>query len=461
MIIRNIAYILIFFWSVKILIIKSEDTLEANNEDNAPVSSLNSLLFNTEYCTEELSKLLDFNSIISSSCGVDSLKKIGGWLNKHKNSLPLWPKVSIAPPRNLITFYVCDWGICEREVENQIDQKIKFLYLPVKQVGTTVQKEIKNQANIKEAIDIQLKNGNLSIAELINAFGIWWCQKALPQLITDKETAFQSLFKEFSLPSVDTEAENNENLESLNTTYSSNEQNSVSETKTEEAEISVILPKTTFESRRNLAAYPTKLVFLKNALSPPMECYIFNEEKSINTTIEELREILDSERHRLESNLAFVIQMGALIWRTNKTFSPLGKNTASIQNLIGTTRVYTEEVRRSLFKLYSILQSSSNEEDIEDLKVLIVEICRIQSITDAISLVVIKLLRKSKFSKKTSEDAEHLLMNWMFEDMHLSKSLISTTKPVVTKKSSPSYIDRARRMRNNAKKVLEYINRLF
>ncbi|KAJ1606499.1 signal peptide-containing protein [Cryptosporidium canis] len=435
-------------------------------------SIIDSLLPNTEYCTEELSKLLDFSSIVSSSCGVDALKKVGGWLNKHKNSLPYWPSVSLPAPKNLITFYGCDWTICEREVENQIDQKLKRLHLPVKQIGNADPSDTRNYSNAKKAMDIQIRNGNMSRGELINSIGIWWCQKALPQLITDKETAYHSIFKEFNIQ-IDQQSGETES-EAVTTGASasgpgsgsdSDQDDVMAEESRESAErapdVSVMVTKDDGSTHREIYKYPSRLVFLKTALEEPMECYGIEPEKDNEATKDELREILDGERNRLESNLAFVLQIGTTIWRSNKTFSPLGKSTNSVQRLIGTMRAYTEEIRRDLFKLFPPVETGSVTAPIpphEDVVILVSEICRIQSITDAISQVVIKLLRRNKFSKKVSEDAEHLLMNWMFADMNVKKSLIPVTKPVVTKKSSPSFIERAKRMKMNASRITKFMN---
>ncbi|KAH8584869.1 uncharacterized protein ELE39_000820 [Cryptosporidium sp. chipmunk genotype I] len=427
---------------------------------------INSLLPNTEYCTEELSKLLDFNSIVSSSCGVDALKKVGGWLNKHRNSLPYWPSVSLPPPKNLITFYGCDWTICEREVENQIDQKLKKLHLPVKQIGNAVQSDTRNYDSAKRAIDIQIRSGNMSKGELINSIGIWWCQKALPQLITDKETAYHSIFKEFNIHfdqqstvSGSTSSDFS-NIEDHQTDLIAGEGQ---EPNNEASDVSIIVSKDNGKANRDFYKYPNRLVFLKTALEEPMECYLIEPEKDHEVTKDELREILDNERNRLESNLAFVLQIGTSIWRSNKAFSPLGKSTNSVQRIIGTMRIYTEEIRRDLFKLFPPIDSDSETVPLpphEDLVILISEICRIQSITDAISLVVIKLLRRNKISKKASEDAEHLLMNWMFADMNVKKSLIPVTRPVVTKKSSPLFIERAKRMKINASRITKFMNNI-
>ncbi|KAJ1612772.1 signal peptide-containing protein [Cryptosporidium canis] len=433
-------------------------------------SIIDSLLPNTEYCTEELSKLLDFSSIVSSSCGVDALKKVGGWLNKHKNSLPYWPSVSLPAPKNLITFYGCDWTICEREVENQIDQKLKRLHLPVKQIGNADPSDTRNYSNAKKAMDIQVRNGNMSRGELINSIGIWWCQKALPQLITDKETAYHSIFKEFNIQIDQQSGEPESEAETTRASGSgpgsdSDQDDVLAEEGRESAErapdVSVMVTKDDGSTHRDIYKYPSRLVFLKTALEEPMECYGIEPEKDNETTKDELREILDGERNRLESNLAFVLQIGTTIWRSNKTFSPLGKSTNSVQRLIGTMRAYTEEIRRDLFKLFPPVEAGSETAPIpshEDVVILVSEICRIQSITDAISQVVIKLLRRNKFSKKVSEDAEHLLMNWMFADMNVKKSLIPVTKPAVTKKSSPSFIERAKRMKMNASRITKFMN---
>lgn len=426
---------------------------------------INSLLPNTEYCTEELSKLLDFNSIVASSCGVDALKKVGGWLNKHRNSLPYWPSINLPAPKNLITFYGCDWTICEREVENQIDQKLKKLHLPVKQIGNAGQSDTRNYNSARRAIDIQVRNGNMSKGELINSIGIWWCQKALPQLITDKETAYHSIFKEFNIHfdqstvSGETSDSNSSNMESQSSGSTTGEGQELSN------EVSDMSSATSKDCGKtdDFYKYPNRLVFLKTALEEPMQCYTIEPEKDHEITKDELREILDNERNRLESNLAFVLQIGTSIWRSNKAFSPLGKSTTLVQRLIGTVRIYTEEIRRDLFKLFPLIDSSSESTSLpphEDLVILISEICRIQSITDALSLVVIKLLRRNKISKMASEDAEHLLMNWMFADMNVKKSLIPLTKPVVTKKSSPLFIERAKRMKINASRINKFMNNI-
>ncbi|TRY53305.1 Uncharacterized protein CTYZ_00003962 [Cryptosporidium tyzzeri] len=428
---------------------------------------INSLLPNTEYCTEELSKLLDFHSIISSSCGVDALKKVGGWLHKHRNSLPYWPSINISPPKNRITFYGCDWTICEREVENQIDQKLKKLHLPVKQIGNAVQSDARNYDNAKRAIDIQIRNGNMSKCELINSIGIWWCQKALPQLITDKETAYHSIFKEFNIHfdqqstvSGSTSMSDISNMEDQQTNVIVEEDQELNK---EASDVFKMVSSNNGKANKDFYKYPNRLVFLKTALEDPMECYIIQPEKDYEATKNELREILDNERNRLESNLAFVLQIGTSIWGSNKAFSPLGKITNSVQRIISTMRIYTEEIRRDLFKLFPPTDSNSETVPLpphEDLVILISEICRIQSITDAISLVIIKLLRRNKISMKASEDAEHLLMNWMFADMNINKSLIPVTRPVVTKKSSPLFIERAKRMKINASRITKFMNNI-
>ncbi|OII74806.1 uncharacterized protein cubi_00359 [Cryptosporidium ubiquitum] len=430
-------------------------------------TKINSLLPNTEYCIEELGKLLDFNSIVSSSCGVDALKKVGGWLSKHKNSLPYWPSVSLPAPKNLITFYGCDWTICEREVENQIDQKLKKLHLPVKQIGNASQSDTRSYDRAKRAIDIQIRNGNMSRGELINSISIWWCQKALPQLITDKETAYHSIFNEFNIhfdqqstESGESSDSNVSNIESSNTSLTAVEGQELSD---EKSDVSTLVSKDHVGANKDFYKYPNRLVFLKTALEEPMECYAIEPEKDHEATKDELREILDSERNRLESNLAFVLQIRTSIWRSNKAFSPLGKSTNSVQRLISTMRIYTEEIRRDLFKLFPIFDSNSETVQLpphEDLVILLSEICRIQSITDAISLVVIRLLRRNKISKIASEDAEHLLMNWMFADMNIKKSLIPVTKPMVTKKSSPLFIERAKRMKINASRITKFMNNI-
>lgn len=427
---------------------KGEDSPTKPKEKNTR-TIIDSLLQNTEHCTEELSKLLDFSSIVSSSCGVDALKKVGGWLSKHKNSLPYWPSVNLPPPKNLITFYGCDWTICEREVENQIDQKLKKLHLPAKHIGSPSQSDTRNYDAAWNAVKIQVKNGNMPRGELINSIGIWWCQKALPQLITDKETAYHSIFKEFNIQiDQDAGAEGGQLAEE-------GQEFSVDKT----SNMSVIVTKDSDRTGRDTHKYPSRLVFLKTALEEPMECYVIEPEKDHETIKEELREIVDSERNRLESNLAFVLQIGTTIWRSNKTFSPMWKSTTSLKRLICTMRAYIDEIRRDLFKLFPPTDSEAMPlPPHEDLVILISEICRIQSITDAISLVVIRLLRRNKFSKKVSEDAEHLLMNWMFADMNVKKSLVPVTKPTVTKKSSPSFIERAKRMKINAHRVIRFMN---
>lgn len=429
---------------------------------------IDSLLQNTEHCTEELSKLLDFSSIISSSCGVDALKKVGGWLSKHKNSLPYWPSVNLPPPKNLITFYGCDWTICEREVENQIDQKLKKLHLPVKHMGSPGQSETRNYDAARKAIDIQIRTRNMPRGELINSIGIWWCQKALPQLITDKETAYHSIFKEFNIQmdqdSIESRGSESEASQSQGAEDGQDRQ--LAEEGKEQPgnsalDVPMIVTKDPGGASKDTYKYPSRLVFLKTALLEPTECYVIEPEKDHETTREELREIVDNERNRLESNLAFVLQIGTTIWRSNNTFSPLWKSTASVKRLIATMRTYIEEIRRDLFNLLPPADPDSESVPLpphEDLVILISEICRIQSITDAISLVVIKLLRRNKFSKKVSEDAEHLLMNWMFADMNVKKSLIPITKPVVTKKSSPPFIERSKRMRANAYKITKFMN---
>ncbi|KAF7457387.1 hypothetical protein HWI79_2094 [Cryptosporidium felis] len=337
---------------------KETSSSETLRKKRVPNVRIKSLLPNTEYCTEELSKLLDFNSIVSSSCGVDALKKLRGWLNKHKNSLPYWPSVRIPPPKNLITFYGCDWTICEREVENQIDQKLKKLHLPVRQIGNSNQSDSRTHDTAKHAFDMQMRNGNMSRGELLNSVGIWWCQKALPQLITDKETAYHSIFKEFNVSFDQSSSESSYSEQESKSEASISERQDNIETADnlhqihEDSKLSVRVADIASKQTKDNLKYPNKLVFLKTALIPPMNCYTIQPEKDSKTTREELREIIDLERNRLESNLAFAVQVGTSIWRSEKTFSPLGKSVASIKRLIATVRIYTEEIRRDLFKLF-------------------------------------------------------------------------------------------------------------
>ena len=420
------------------------------------------------FLIQEFSKLLDFNSIVSSSCGIDSLKKVGGWLNKHKNSLPFWPSVYIPPPKNSITFYGCDWTICEREVENQAGNKFNLLQTKLLKSSNS---ECKNEDN-NSYIENELKSENISSGDILNDLSIWWCQKALPQLITDKETAFQTIFKEFSLPVVDHGFTPKEEPEdgplpeppSLNITNEA----PLLESSSDYVNVSMIVPNEMAGSK-DIYAYPNKLVFLKSALVKPMYCYVLDKEKEMKTVKSELRELIDLERNRLESNLAFVLQIERSIWKTSKAFSILGKNIVSVERLISTSRVYTEEIRRDLFKLFSVLENnaaSSTKEGyasnigFDDLEIIISEICRIQSIADAISTVTIKLIKRNKFSKKASQDAEHLLMDWMFADMNINKSMIPNTRPVVTKKSSPYFVERFKRMRLNSEIINKYVNQL-
>ncbi|KAK6587719.1 hypothetical protein RS030_81483 [Cryptosporidium xiaoi] len=425
--------------------------------------SLKFQLKDKNFFTEELSKLLDFNSIVSASCGIDSLKKVGGWLNKHKNSLPFWPSVYIPPPKNLITFYGCDWTLCEREVENQATNKLNTLQTkPLKGFSNS---ENKNDDN-SMSIESKLKGENISKGDILNALSIWWCQKALPQLITDRETAFQTIFKEFSLPVVDQGLgiDSDEASGSTATTLHLNYNEDLSlESSSDDVKVSMIVPNDITGSK-DTYSYPNKLVFLKSALIKPVNCYILDKDKNLQEIKSELRELIDSERNRLESSLAFVLQIERSIWKTSKAFSILGKNILSVQRLIGTSRLYTEEIRRDLFKIFSVMENNANQDTnnelmgFEDLEIIILEICRIQSITDAISIVTIKLIKKNKFSRNTAQDAEHLLMDWMFADMNISRSMIPNTKPVVTKKSSPHFIDRYKKMKANGDIVFKYIN---
>ncbi|KAH8740376.1 hypothetical protein FG386_002888 [Cryptosporidium ryanae] len=427
--------------------------------------SLKFQLKDKSFFTEELSKLLDFNSIVSASCGIDSLKKVGGWLNKHKNSLPFWPSVYIPPPKNLITFYGCDWTICEREVENQASNKLNTLQTKVLKGSSN--SEHKNEDN-NTSIENKLKGEDISKGDILNALSIWWCQKALPQLITDKETAFQTIFKEFSLPIVDQGLVSDVDEIAAGTTETTsniddNEDNLL-ESSSDDVKVSMIIPNDIAGSK-DAYSYPNKLVFLKSALIKPIDCYILDKNKNLQTIKSELRELIDSERNRLESNLAFVLQIERSIWKTSKAFSILGKNIISVQRLIGTSRLYTEEIRRDFFKILSLMENNALDKNVngqlvgfDDLEIIILEICRIQSITDAISTVTIKLIKRNKFSKTTAQDAEHLLMDWMFADMNISKSMIPNTKPAITRKSSPLFIDRYKRMKANGKIIYKCIN---
>ncbi|KAL7066671.1 hypothetical protein ACR3K2_28800 [Cryptosporidium serpentis] len=458
---------MVWAWGKKILVYISTywlccslaNRIEGTTDNiDLKIQDIDNILSPSHYELEELSKNLDFMSIIISACGDEASKKLGGWVNKYKGLLPSWPARYIPSPKNPVTFYGCDWSICEREINLQINTRMNYIE------GVKLHKLTKKAGdsdNLKIFIDEHKKQKNIDKQEILQQLGTWWCQKALPHLITDRETVFHTIIQDFALSDANSTdigltidrvsseispikyIENSKINNSTDITYNKQE---VSNNKNRRQR----------GKHKNEVIYPSGLLFLKSKLLPPMNCTSLENMSSKLEIQNELRNKLDIERHRLESNLAFVLQLSTILWKPQKAFTKIGRTVTSIYGLIGKTRIYTEQVRKMVLNCLN-LESDYKESPSEKFELIALEVCRIQSITDAISYVVTKLLRKFKtISKEITIDAESLLFEWVSSDKSSDLAKLKDQKHEIA--NSTFIAERVKRMKVNGSQLLKYIN---
>ncbi|EEA08253.1 uncharacterized protein CMU_019960 [Cryptosporidium muris RN66] len=450
-------------WGKKILVYVSTywlccsliGRIESTTDDmDLKIQDIDNIFSPSHYELEELSKHLDFMSIIISACGDEASKKLGGWVNKYKGLLPSWPARYIPSPKNPVTFYGCDWSICEREINLQINTKMDYIG------GLKLNKLKKDDSNnFKVFVDEHKKS--IDNQDTLQQLGIWWCQKALPHLITDKETVFHTIIQDFTLPDTNStdieltidrvdndisfidDIENSTINNLINITYNKQE---VSNNKNRKQR----------GKHKNEVIYPSGILFLKSKLLPPMNCTSLENMNNKLEIQDELRNKLDIERHRLESNLAFILQLSTILWKPQKAFTKIGRTVTSIYDLIGKTRVYTEQIRRIILNCLNS-DSDYKENSSEKFELIALEVCRIQSIADAISYVVTRLLRKSRtISKEITIDAEDLLFEWVSLDKSNGFARLKDQKHIIA--NSIFIAERVKRMKVNGSQLIKYIN---
>ncbi|OII74173.1 hypothetical protein cand_017530 [Cryptosporidium andersoni] len=455
---------MVWVWGKKVLVYVSTywlccsliGRIESITDDiDFKIQDIDNIFSPSHYELEELSKHLDFMSIIISTCGDEASRKLGGWVNKYKGLLPSWPARYIPYPKNPVTFYGCDWSICEREINLQINTKMDYIG------GLKLNKLKGDSNNFKVFVDEHKKQKSIDKQDTLQQLGIWWCQKALPHLITDKETVFHTIIQDFALP--DTNSTDIEltidrvsnDISFINDIENSTINNSINITYNKQ-EVSNNKNRKQRGKYKNEVIYPSGILFLKSKLLPPMNCTSLENMNSKLEIQDELRNKLDIERHRLESNLAFILQLSTILWKPQKAFTKIGRTVTSIYDLIGKTRIYTEQVRRIILNCLNS-DFDYKENFGEKFELIALEVCRIQSIADAISYVVTRLLRKSRtISKEMTIDAEDLLFEWVSLDKLNGFAILKDQKHIIA--DSIFIAERVKRMKVNGSQLIKYIN---